>query len=99
MGQDLTQVATPGAGAGVQYGNLVTDYFSGKSYYTYDLTNYVKSILADPEYPYYQSGLLLTPPNPAFQSQFARLVAGDRFYPNINCQIELDLYYASVKSY
>lgn len=51
----------------------------------------MKSILADPEYPYFQSGLLLTPPNPAFQSQFARLVAGNRFYPNINCQIELDL--------
>ncbi|WP_298296689.1 DUF4270 family protein [Hydrotalea sp.] len=99
LGQDLTAVAAPGAGAGVQYGSLVTDYFSGKSYYTYDLTNYVKSILADPEYPYFQSGLLLTPPNPAFQSQFARLVAGNRFYPNINCQIELDLYYASVKSY
>lgn len=99
LGQDITSVASPGTAAGVQYGNLVTDYFNGKSYYSYDLTNYVKTILADPEYPFYQSGLLLTPPNPAFQSQFARLIAGNRFYPNINCQIELDLYYASVKSY
>lgn len=96
LGIDLTQVTSNGTGS-VQYGNLVVDYFNGQTSYSYDVTNYVKSILTDPSYPYYQAGILLTPPYPAFNTQFGRAIIGDKNNPNLNSRIELDIYYVAVK--
>lgn len=96
VGQDLTAISSTGSAA-VQYGNLVLDYNSGNTYYTYDLSSYIKSIITDPNYNYTQSGLLLTPPSPAYETQFARLIAGSTLNPITNSQIQLQIYYATVQ--
>jgi hypothetical protein len=94
VGDDLAYIASNGALA-VQYGQLITDYFlSEKTQYVYDLTEYVKNDLRTNNITVGE-GLLLTPPSPNFESQFARLAIGNK--NNEAGKIQLIIYYAAVK--
>lgn len=94
IGEDLAYVTNNGAVA-IQYGLLQTDYFQGdKTFYTYDLTEYVKHILRTSTITPGE-GLLFTPPTPDFENQFARVAIGNR--NNSLGKIELQIYYAAVK--
>lgn len=82
-------------GAGdVQYGNLQVDGLYGEnSYYSYDVTSYLTSVLAQA----YKAGdgLILSPATGTFDTKFARLIAGDAY--NSKAQIKLVIYYLSIK--
>ena len=94
VGNSLAYLASNGALA-VQLGSLQTDYFLGENtQYQYDLTEYVKEILRTTNITPGE-GLLLTPPAPAFESQFARVIVGDR--TNATSKIQMVIYYAAVK--
>lgn len=94
IGSDLAYITANGAVA-VQLGSLQVDNFNNeKTQYQYDLTQYVKSILAEGT-PTPGEGLLLSPPSPNFQDQFARVVIGDN--ANTLGSIQLQIYYATVK--
>lgn len=94
IGSDLAYLTANGAVA-VQLGSLQIDNFNNeKTQYQYDLTQYVKSILAEGA-PTPGEGLLLSPPSPNFQDQFARVVVGDN--TNALGNIQLQIYYATVK--
>jgi hypothetical protein len=78
----------------VQTGNVVIDYVYGKdSYYTYDVTSYINSLLTTENYPY--NGLLLTPTSGLLKTTANRIALGNRY--NANGKIELQLYYAIVQ--
>lgn len=96
LGTDLSIVT--GTSSSVQYGNLYTDYFGGKSTYTYDITSYLNLILNNPISSYQQDGLLLVPPSPAYETQFSRTIAGNKYNADINSRIELDVYYVAVQT-
>lgn len=94
LGSDLAYLTANG-GIAVQLGSLQIDNFNNeKTQYQYDLTQYVKSILAEGT-PTPGEGLLLSPPSPNFQDQFARVVVGDN--ANALGNIQLQIYYATVK--
>jgi hypothetical protein len=97
LGTDLTALTGSGSYA-TQYGNLFLDYFNGQTSYSYDITNYIKSISVDGLYPYNQDGLLLVPPSPAFETQFSRAIFGDKNNSVANNRVELDIYYATVNT-
>jgi hypothetical protein len=93
-GSDLAYLTNNGALA-VQLGALQIDYLNNeKTQYQYDLTQYVKAILAEGT-PAPGEGLLLSPPSPNFQQQFARVAIGDN--TNALGNIQLQIYYATVK--
>lgn len=92
IGSDLTYITSNGAFA-VQLGLLQTDYYLGENtLYQYDLTEYVKEVLRTSNITVGE-GLLLTSPN--FESQFARVIVGDKLHPT--SKIQLVIYYAAVK--
>lgn len=97
LGTDLTALTGSGSYA-TQYGNLFLDYFNGQTSYSYDITNYIKSISVDGLYPYNQAGLLLVPPSPAYETQFSRAIFGDKNNSVANNRVELDIYYATVNT-
>lgn len=92
--EDLAYVTSTG-NVGVQYGALQTDFFLNENtQYHYDLTQYVKHILETPSV-LTSDGLLLSPPSPNFENQFARVIIGNS--KNILGKIQLQIYYAAVK--
>lgn len=94
IGNDLAYITNNGALA-IQLGLLQTDYFLGeKTQYQYDLTEYVKSLLRTSNITPGE-GLLLTPPSPNFENEFARVIVGDK--ANTTSKIQLVIYYAAVK--
>ena len=94
VGDDLAYIASNGALA-VQYGQLITDYFlNEKTQYVFDLTEYIKNDLRLSNTTAGE-GLLLTPPSPNFETQFARLAIGNK--NNEAGKIQLIIYYAAVK--
>lgn len=94
VGDDLAYIASNGALA-VQFGQLQTDYFlSEKTQYVFDLTEYIKNDLRTTNITVGE-GLLLTPPSPNFETQFARLAIGNK--NNEAGKIQLIIYYAAVK--
>jgi hypothetical protein len=95
VGSDL--IVSTGTSAVTQTGNLQLDYNTGNTYYSYDLSNYIKVIINDVNYVNSLEGLLLTPPSPAFETQFGRLIAGDKNNVFANNQIQLQVYYATVQ--
>ena len=97
VGTDLTALTGSGSYA-TQYGNLFLDYFNGQTSYSYDITNYIKSISVNGLYPYNQDGLLLVPPSPAFETQFSRAIFGDKNNSVANNRVELQIYYATVNT-
>ncbi|MFY7651502.1 MAG: DUF4270 family protein, partial [Chitinophagaceae bacterium] len=93
LGQDIVQLQPNGSFA-TQTGNLQVDYLFGiNTFYTYDLSDYLKqqlnSVTENAE------GLLLVPPSPAFENQMHRVVVGDSF--NRENKIQLELFYIAVK--
>ena len=90
----MAYVSSNGALA-IQYGLLQTDYaFNENTQYQYDLTEYIKDVLRTSNITP-GDGLLLTPPSPAFETQLARVIVGDKNNPE--GKIQLVIYYAAVK--
>ncbi len=94
VGTDLTAISGNGSSM-TQYGSLSIDYLYGISTsYSYDVTNYVKFAITDVTTLNY--GLLLSPPNPSFETSFNRLIAGSN-RNNADSKIQLVIYYATVQ--
>lgn len=73
-------------------GSLVVDYLYGtNTAYTYDVTGYIQSALAQGPVNNAKNGLILIAPNLTFN----RAVFGDAFNPQKSNQIYLKIYYAS----
>jgi len=96
IGSDLVG---SGSNPAVQYGNLAIDYTGGtNTTYSYDLTNYVKSMMSTNtgQYPGNEVGLLVSPPSGSFELQFNRMVAGNNVFSRLG-KLELQIYYAAVQ--
>lgn len=76
-----------------QYGDLVTDWLYGQdTYYKYDVTGYVQELMnASGDN---TSGLLFTPPSPAYNTTFNRVAFGNNMSEK---PMKLKLYYISVQ--
>lgn len=93
FGNDLYTVNADGTTV-VQYGNLSIDALYGENTtYTYDISDYLRSVINDGSIN--QNGLLLTPPTPALETGFSRLIAGDK--NNTGGQIQLSIVYAAIQ--
>ncbi len=93
IGADIVSVNSTGTAA-TETGDLTVDYLYGENTnYAYDLTRYLKSIITDASYN--GNGLLLIPSSPALETEFGRLVMGNRL--NTNGQMQLIIVYASVQ--
>ncbi len=77
-----------------QTGSLQIDEIYGENtYYTYDVTDYLKSVIAvstNNEY-----GLIVSPPTPQFETTFNRILIGDN--KNAGAKTQLSLYYLAVQ--
>ncbi len=93
IGANFTTVS--GAKAAAQTGNLfVDDLFGQNTNYSYDVTDYIKSLIADASIN--KNGLMILPgASQAYGSQFSRLKIGDK--NNINGKLELQLFYITVQ--
>lgn len=93
IGDDITSYTDAGYSQS-QTGGLRIDNLYGESTdYAYDLTKYLRSVLA--ETTLNQNGLLLIPPAPALETQFGRLVVGNR--NQTSGKMELLIVYAAVQ--
>jgi hypothetical protein len=93
IGYDLTYTNSDGT-TGLQNGDLVVDNLYGENTnYAYDLTRYIRAALQDATGN--ANGLLLIPFSPAMETQFGRLVMGDR--NNTEGKMELLIVYAAVQ--
>lgn len=93
IGNDITSYDATGY-AQSQTGGLVIDNLYGESTdYAYDLTQYLKSAVT--EAANNQNGLLVIPPSPALETQFGRLVVGNRNHTA--GKMELLIVYAAVQ--
>ncbi len=93
IGGDVTYVNSSGD-AVTQNGSFQIDLLYGRiTQYSYDVTEYIKAVLAGTIIG--TDGLLLLPPSPAYSNEFKRLVIGDKFHPEN--KTELQIYYATVK--
>jgi hypothetical protein len=88
-------ITLSGAKGTASNGNLYIDNMYGQTTnYSYDVTDYIKSLLADATIN--KNGLLLIPGGDgAFNNQFSRIKFGDK--NNINGKIELQLFYITVQ--
>jgi hypothetical protein len=78
---------------GIESGNLIVDYTYGQNtLYTYDITTWLKELIASGLYN--QEGLMLTAPSPANNTLMNRVVVYDRH--NKIYTITLKLYYISL---
>ncbi len=95
IGTDLTQMTSSGSQQ-TQTGNLFTDYAYGVSTaYTYDVTNYIRYAITDPNTDF--NGLLLSPPSGNYETLFSRVAIGNSLNNIPNSKIELQIFYAAVK--
>jgi Domain of unknown function (DUF4270) len=79
-----------------QLGNLVIDDIYGdNTYYSYDITEYLKGILTSVYFD--NNGLLLVPPSPAIANQVNRILIGDANNSNSLSRIQLQVYYVTVQ--
>ncbi|HVZ26002.1 MAG TPA: DUF4270 family protein [Sediminibacterium sp.] len=93
FGNDLT-IVNPDGTTSVQYGNLSIDALYGQNtQYTYDVSSYLRSVINDGSIN--QNGLLLTPPTPALETGFGRLIVGDK--NNAGQKIQLSIVYAAIQ--
>ena len=93
IGSDLSTLDNSGVGV-TQTGGLQIDNLYGESTdYAYDVTAYIKSIMADGTVN--GNGLLVIPPSPALVTQFGRLIMGNR--DNTNGKMELLIVYAAIQ--
>lgn len=95
LGTDISGTTSTGS-TGTLYGDLTAATSTGFRTYTYDITSYITSIASDATYYNYNTGLLLTPPSPAFETSPARAIIGDQSNLDANSRIKLVLYYAAV---
>ncbi len=94
LGYDLSGIGGNGSYA-PQYGSLQVDGALGlNTQYQYDLTQFIHGILEN-QFITPGEGLLLTPPSPNFENDFARVAIGNKF--NNAGKIQLLIYYAAVK--
>jgi hypothetical protein len=81
--------------AGVQYGTLDVDYIYGQNtYYTYDITAYVKQIIVDPMI--YQDALIFNMPPPSSVTTMNRAVFQNKRFSTTNYYVTLKIYYISL---
>lgn len=93
IGADISVQNSSGENV-TQTGNLQIDFLYGRTtQYTYDVTDYIQTVLATATEN--RDGLLLLPPWPSYTNDFRRLLIGDRLHPDN--KIELQIYYATVK--
>ena len=93
IGADISVQNSSGENV-TQTGNLQIDFLYGRTtQYTYDVTEYIQTVLATATEN--RDGLLLLPPWPSYTNDFRRLLIGDRLHPDN--KIELQIYYATVK--
>lgn len=79
----------------VASGNLVVDYIYGQNtYYTYDITSYIKGIIADPLVA--QDALIFNMPSPASVTTMNRAVFQNKKYTTGNYNVSLKVYYISL---
>lgn len=95
IGTDLTQLTSSGSQQ-TQTGSLFVDYAYGVSTaYTYDVTNYIKYAITNPNNDY--DGLLMSPPSGGYETYFYRAAIGNKLNNIPNSKIELQIFYAAVK--
>jgi len=95
LGTDLTVLSANGTPT-VQYGSLVTDYIYGQNtYYSYDITSYLKALLADPSINVTNNGVLFAPPSGPYETQFGRVVLANK--NNTTNSISLQITYAAIQ--
>jgi hypothetical protein len=89
--------ALPASGtSGAQTGNLSLNYlFPLNTYYTYDVTNFVKTQITNTNPGFDQTGLILSVPQPTANAAFRRLVVADQSYPTQQ-RVTLSVYYISL---
>jgi hypothetical protein len=76
-------------------GNLVVDYIYGQNtYYSYDITSYIKSIITSPTLS--QDALIFNMPSPASTTTMNRAVFQNKRYAPNNYNVSLKLYYISL---
>ena len=78
-------------------GNLYWDkFYDDNTVYTYDVSNYLKSLVENPLSNNY--GLLLIPPSPANSTEFTRIVVGNRnLLPENKNTTKLEIYYLTIQ--
>ena len=97
LGSTLSGLSSNGSFT-TQTGNLYTDYITGdNTSYSYDVTSYLKYLISNPLASIKDYGLLLVPPSPASQTQFQRVIIGDKNYPNRSSNTILELNYLTVQ--
>lgn len=93
IGEDLSNLDASGQPA-AQTGNLTIDNLYGENtVYTYDLTNYLRSVVNDASIN--DNGLLFIPPSPDISTQLGRVVIGNR--TNTSGKMELRIVYAAIQ--
>gem|GEM_PF-248505 len=81
------------ASGNIQTGALQIDELYGNTYYSYDITSYLKSIISISTNNSY--GLIISPASPQFETTFNRVLIGDN--KNKTSQTQLILYYLAVQ--
>jgi hypothetical protein len=86
--------AISGAG-GRATGSLIVDYIYGQNtYYSYDITSYIKAIITDPLVT--QDALIFNIPSPASVTTMNRAVFQNKKYSTSNYNVSLKIYYISL---
>jgi len=76
-------------------GNLNIDYIYGQNtFYSYDVTSYIKQIIVDPMLS--QDALMFNMPAPASTTIFDRAVFQNKRYTTSNYNVSLKIYYISL---
>ena len=80
-----------------QNGNLYLDNtYNDNTVYTYDVSNYIKSLVANPMS--YNYGLLLLPPTAASTTEFSRIIIGNKnLLPENKNTTKLEIYYLTIQ--
>jgi hypothetical protein len=95
LGVDISTLNSSGTLTS-QLGNLVIDELYGdNTFYSYDITGYVKGLLSSVIYD--NNGLLLVPPSPSIATQLNRMLVGDANNSNSLSRIQLLVYYVTVQ--
>jgi uncharacterized protein DUF4270 len=79
----------------VETGGLAVDYIYGQNtYYTYDITSYIKGIITDPMVA--RDALIFNMPSPASVTTMNRAVFQNKKYSTGNYNVSLKIYYISL---